>query len=303
MIGRCFRPCPAGLVLLLGCESVFGSSSSLSGRVLFTREMPDSSLAIHLMKPDGSEIERLKWIDSLMLIIPRVSPDGRRVAMVGFPKAGGIQRPYLMDRDGFNFRALPNGNGGGPPSWSPDSRELVFPCVDDNHADGESNKAICIIGVDGSNLRRINHSAFLSLFPAWSPDGLRIAYISDSLGGNFDIFTMNPQGGDVQQVTDTDEDESGPAWSPDGTRLAFWRSESSGPSHIHLIQSSGTGEVPLSPDGIDASGPTWSADGEEIWYFAAGQLYAVQPDGTGLRQVTQSIRQASWPGFGPPARP
>jgi TolB protein len=271
--------------------------------VLFTREMPDSSLAIHLMKPDGSEIQRLKAIDSLMLIIPRVSPDGRRVVMVGFPKAGGVQRPYLMDRDGFNFHALPGGTGGGPASWSPDSRELVFPCIDDNHAEGESNKAICIIGVDGSNLRRINHSAFLSLAPAWSPDGLRIAYTSDSVGGDFDIYTMNPQGGEVQQVTDTDEGEAGPAWSPDGTRIAFWRSGLSGPARIHVIQVSGTGELPLSPDGIDASGPTWSPDGEEIWYSAQGQIHAVKPDASGPRQVTNSILPVSWPGFGPQASP
>jgi Tol biopolymer transport system component len=179
---------------------------------------------------------------------------------------------------------------------------LVFPCIDDDHAAGESNKAICIIGVDGSNLRRINHSAYLSLAPAWSPDGLRIAYISDSVGGDFDVYTMNPQGGDIQRVTDTDEDESGPAWSPDGTRLAFWRS-GPGTSRIHVIQVSGTGELPVSPAGIAADGPSWSPDGEEIWYTAGGQIYAIHPDASGLRQVTSSIRAASWPAFGPPANP
>lgn len=52
--------------------------------------------------------------------------------------------------------------------------------------------------------------------PAWSPDGRRIAFSSDS-----DIYVMNADGSEVRQLTDHEAVDRTPAWSPDGSRIAF----------------------------------------------------------------------------------
>jgi len=297
-----FRAACAGLACTGGSEPE--PAPSLFGRVVFSRETPDTSFAIYLMTPEGTDIRLLKWVEGRALIIPRVSPDGQQIAVLTFPTGplGGTQEPYIMNADGSDFRPLPNAFGGGPASWAPDGSRLAFACVDPFPPVGESSKAICEINVDGSGLRRVNHSAFISLSPAWSPDGLRIAYMSDSTGSALDIFTMSSAGSDVQQVTATPWQESGPAWSPDGALLAFWRSGIGyGPSQVLVIEPSGAGELPVGAPAAASFGPSWSPAGTEIWFSAGEQLFAVGPDGTGLHQVTTSSRAAAWPSFGPEA--
>ena len=58
--------------------------------------------------------------------------------------------------------------------------------------------------------------------PTWSPDGSKIAFVSNREGG-FQIFSMNADGSNVQRLTNQPADNYQPAWSPDGTKIAFTR--------------------------------------------------------------------------------
>ena len=51
--------------------------------------------------------------------------------------------------------------------------------------------------------------------PAWSPDGLRLAFVRDG-----DVWTIDATGGNATRLT-ADGVNSLPVWSPDGTRLAW----------------------------------------------------------------------------------
>ncbi|MYI46551.1 MAG: hypothetical protein F4123_09300 [Gemmatimonadetes bacterium] len=57
--------------------------------------------------------------------------------------------------------------------------------------------------------------------PAWSPDGTRIAFSSNTDDGNGEIHVMNADGSGVEQVTNHSGSDQHPAWFPDGTRIAF----------------------------------------------------------------------------------
>jgi TolB protein len=57
-------------------------------------------------------------------------------------------------------------------------------------------------------------------FPAWSPRGDLIAFIR-KIDGNFEVFTIRPDGKDLRQLTNSPGNEAHLAWSPDGQRLAF----------------------------------------------------------------------------------
>lgn len=56
--------------------------------------------------------------------------------------------------------------------------------------------------------------------PRWSPDGSQILFISNR-AENMEIFSMNPDGSEITQVTDGADPVSGAAWSPDGEQIVF----------------------------------------------------------------------------------
>jgi Tol biopolymer transport system component len=59
-------------------------------------------------------------------------------------------------------------------------------------------------------------------WPAWSPDGRKIAFMSDR-DGNREIYVMNADGTGLTRLTNDDVDDENPSWSPDGNQVAFNR--------------------------------------------------------------------------------
>jgi Tol biopolymer transport system component/DNA-binding winged helix-turn-helix (wHTH) protein len=58
-------------------------------------------------------------------------------------------------------------------------------------------------------------------FPAFSPDGRRIAVMSSVAGGFPDIWTMNADGAGLSQLTDDPDYKAEPSWTPDGREVIF----------------------------------------------------------------------------------
>jgi len=74
------------------------------------------------------------------------------------------------------------------------------------------------ISPSGTGLRQVTNGSLSALYPAWSPNGQRIAFTRSGVG----IFTIDPDGGRLKRIT-TNGRDSYPTWSPDGTRIAFVR--------------------------------------------------------------------------------
>jgi Tol biopolymer transport system component len=85
---------------------------------------------------------------------------------------------------------------------------------------GEMNSEVFVAKSDGSEHRNLtNHPAFDG-WPAWSPDGTRIAFASNR-NANYQVFTMNSDGGDVRLVANTEGRATAPQWSRDGKTIYF----------------------------------------------------------------------------------
>jgi Tol biopolymer transport system component len=139
-------------------------------------------------------------------------------------------------------------------------------------------------------------------FPAWSADGLKIAFVG---GGHpaFAVYTINADGTGKRQLTDvTDEFTQVPTWSPDGARIAFERG-----CAIHVMNADGSNQAQVSQPGGCAHNPAWSPDGTKIAFercivdfFACNlDIFVMNPDGTGEVQLTDEFSADGRPNWSP----
>ena len=106
-------------------------------------------------------------------------------------------------------------------------------------------------------------------YPAWSPDGERIAFSSDRTGDS-EIFVMDPNGDNVVQLTNSPREDWQPSWSPDGERIVF-ASPRAGNWEIYVMDSDGENVLQLTHRlAIDWT-PEWSPDGTRIAFAAKGE--------------------------------
>ena len=99
----------------------------------------------------------------------------------------------------------------------------------------------------------------LESFPAWSPDGTRIAWVSGPSFTDGDVWVANADGSEARQLTDLPGRAWRPTWSPDGLRIAFVTDAEGSETWTAVVDE----DVP--PRSIvPAHWPSWTADGEQL---------------------------------------
>ncbi len=118
----------------------------------------------------------------------------------------------------------------------------------------------------------------------------RIVFHSDR-DGDFDIWSMRPDGGDARQLTRNTQPDFNPEYSPDGTRIVFFSQRDGGNDEVYVMDADGTRQRRLTDHPASDQNPTWSPDGNEILFDSNRtghfELHVMQADGTGLRQITR----------------
>ena len=168
------------------------------------------------------------------------------------------------------------------------------------------NFDIYIMDGDGGNQRRITVNPGVDRHPAWSPDGRKIAFVSNRNNVNIDhkqIWVINADGKNPIRLTDGMVDNY-PDWSPDGTKILY---------DAHLVPEGHN----LAPGGIavmDADGnnkrllkkagglhPSWSPDGKRIAFISGvdviNHVYVMDVDGRNRVQLTHDIVQKRLPSW------
>jgi len=84
----------------------------------------------------------------------------------------------------------------------------------------------------------------LTLHPIWSPDGTKIAFVKGFSGKNAEIYVMNADGSDPENLTHNPSGDDSPVWSPDGTKIGFV-SIRDGDMEIYVMNADGSSQMNL----------------------------------------------------------
>ena len=257
---------------------------SPDGKTLaFARTSPEGQDIFLSSLSDGS-LRRLTWDDRAIRGIAW-TPEGRDLI-------------YSSDRGrGWQLWRVP-ADGGSPRQIVVAAREAQFPAVPrgDAHLAYEENPSVAAIwraplGKEGSteeNASLLIRSNGSETAPAYSPDGGRIADVSDQSGAD-EIWVSDAAGANRVRITNFRGPRLGqPRWSPDGGLLVFEVFEIApgrgvGPV-IYKAAVNGGKTARLLP----GNNPTWSHNGRSIYFQWRGKIWKTGADGTSARPLTQS---------------
>jgi Tol biopolymer transport system component len=151
--------------------------------------------------------------------------------------------------------------------WSPRGDEFVFSQPVDGNANEQEE--IFTLNLDGGGLNRLTENSFWDLYPAWSSDGTKIAFLSwrtQSLG----IYVMGSNGEDTTLLVDTPDQEADVDWRDDLVVLTrasrIWSIHPDGSSIRALTDPPKAGEWGAANLPFGDYDPRISPDGTKVVY-------------------------------------
>ncbi len=209
----------------------------------------------------------------------------------------------LINTDGSGFVQLTTSLADDSwPAWNPDGTKIAFQSNRNLTPGGNASQLdIYVINADGTGETRLTTDTTNEAQPAWSPDGTKIAFVSDRDGNN-EVYLMNADGTGVTRLTTNLTADEQPAWSPDGTRIAFV-SDRTGNPEIFVMNADGTNPANVTNNAATDVGPAWSPDGTKIAFHSdrAGDfaIFVMNADGSGVRQLTDPSVPDELPAWSP----
>jgi hypothetical protein len=214
---------------------------------------------------------------------PRLSPDGRRVA-VTIDEQGNQVWLFDLSRETLT-RFTFEGNRNTDPAWTPDGKRIAF----ESNKEGQDNLFWQL--ADGSGgLERLTTSDSAQYPLSWSPHGQMLAFVDLNSVTGRDIWVLrmgdpSPGSGQApsagsgevhkpQPFLRTPFNETAPQFSPDGRWLAYV-SDESGRDEIYVQPYPGPGgKWQISTEG--GTEPVWNPNGRELFYRSGDKMMAVE---------------------------
>jgi Tol biopolymer transport system component len=164
-------------------------------------------------------------------------------------------------------------------------------------SDRSGMNQIYLMGTDGGNIFKVTNMPEGACQPDWSPDALRIVFISPC-SRNLDrytgtgLFIINADGTGLVPLPTVPGGDFDPSWSADGKKIAFTSLRNSGRERLYVIDLEDNTVKRLSDQFSRDKQPEWSPDGTKIAFVSQrdgpSQIWTMNPDGTDQKPFSQS---------------
>ena len=198
---------------------------------------------------------------------------------------------------------------------------LLMVCVDAQAriafaSNRDGNAEIYVMDNDGGNQQNLTNDPHADASPSWSPDGKQITFVSRRDGHvidgfpTYEIYVMDNDGGNQQNLTNDSHDDWYPSWAPDGEQIAFV-SRRDGNFEIYVMDNDGSNQQNLTNTPFDDRDPSWSPDGKRIVFSArrpghfenelaiTDEIYVMDNDGGNEQRLTKNRRNDWYPSWSP----
>ena len=233
--------------------------------------------------PSGDAIIYTSWRHLNTPYLYLLSRGGRR-------KSGRVLENLGVDKQQFRGVFDPSG-------------ELLAVVI----ASGDVPSEIYTVRPDGKQLRRLTRNRNIDVSPTWSPDGSRIAFVSNRTGTP-QIYVMNADGSGGRRLTFDGRYNSAPSWSPDGAWIAYevrvgsqfdiWLID----PNAELVGGLGVANVPLVTHPTSDEHPSWAPNARKLAFSSMrrgrSDIYVIDVNGDNLRRITRNAGDNKAPAWG-----
>ncbi len=279
------------LTILLGLAALLAPAHALAlpsagtnAKIVYTSDGVGGNADVFVANPDGSGARNLTS-NAAQDVDPAVSPDGTRIVLAS--NRSGAYNLFVINVDGTGspIRLTASPFNQRHPAWSADGNTIFF-----SQDNGDATKKYDLWKVDASGLnpQSVASNDGDDIDPAYAPDSSWLIWAS--AGAIFQTVATSPAAG-TQRVFPASGQLS-PTWAPDSSRFAYI----DGTSGTIVVQSADGAS--LVDTGVAAGQRVvWSPDGSRLLFDdGASGLYTMNPDGTGVTQVTSNANDvaADW---------
>ena len=262
-------------------ERLTGEPGYFDTRIAYVAESGPATRRVKriaIMDQDGNAARELTD-GSYLALTPRFSPDGNRIAFLGY--RGGPPRIYTVDVATSRVGLLGDFPGMTfAPRFSPDGRSLLLTLAQNGNSD------LYLWDIASRRATRLTDDGAIDTSPSFSPDGNRIVFNSDR-GGRPLLYTMSRTGGAATRISFGEGRYGSPAWSPRGDLIAFMVIKG-GLFSIGVMRPDGSDERLITRSSLDES-PTWAPNGRVIMFSRQSggrrRLFTIDVSGYNERQV------------------
>jgi TolB protein len=318
---------PLVIAAMLASGPADATPPGQNGRIAFRRFLNDAHTwgALFTIKPDGTGLRHVTHPRrGVVHEAPDWSPNGRWIAY-NRTWEGHRRRIFRIHPDGTGRMSLsgtcsPATNCiiDASPAWAPNGNRIAFSRgFGHDPSKNPTEVDLMVMRADGTGVRKVTDHVrhhYEDWGPQWSPNGKRLVFERlNTVHDLWAIVTIRLDGSGARRLTPWRLSAGdGPDWSPDGRWIVFrshidtdversniWLVHPNG-SGLHRITSTSGGTIAwrsssFSPNGlriVTARAPGVGAAGN-------ADVYTMNLDGSGPKNVTQSARWDSFPDWGP----